>query len=236
MHAESPVSTALVAWGNAWLAGHVGLDEAADQVEQAHGPVMVAARSLRAHLADLRLSGLSEFRLALPAPGDPLGLSGPPPFNAAAIDAGQAVIAVLPEGNQGLVPQPDLRGSSYRGVAFTVHPAGPVRVDLAGVAEAERELAGVMRTATQAFDGVDGPVAARPERLPAAELAPGYPARAHRVQALAGRLAVVLRLAEQRGLTAGQLATRDLALRELDRAVRRAQVAAHHAILEPQGL
>lgn len=235
VHAQSPVSAALVAWGNAWLAGHVGLDEAVDQVERTHGPAMVAGRPLRVELAEFRGDGLSEFRLALPAPGDPLGLSGPPHFNAAALDAGQAAIAVLGGENRGLVPEPDTRGSSYRGIAFTVHEAGPVRADLAGIAEAERDLAGVMRTATRAFDGLDGPTAARPERLPVGRLAPGYPPRAHRVHALAGRLASVLRLAEQRGLTAGQLATHDLALRELDRAVRRAQVAAHHAILEPQG-
>ncbi|MFI6481350.1 hypothetical protein ACIBH1_25700 [Nonomuraea sp. NPDC050663] len=188
---------------------------------------------MRGRLASLRIDGLSEFRLALPAPGDPLGLSGPPAFNAAALDAGQAVIAVLPGGNLGLVPEPDLRGSSYAGTRFTIHEAGPVRADLPSLAEAEQQLAAVMRTATQAFDGVDGPVSARPERQAAAELAPGYPARAHRVHALAARLAAVLEVASQRGLSATQFAARDLALRELDQAVRRALVAAHHAILEP---
>ena len=59
------------------------------------------------------------------------------------------------------------------------------------------------------------------------------PARAHRVSALATRLGAVLRLVEERGLTSGQIATRGAVLRELDRAVRRAVVAAHHAIFEP---
>ena len=31
--------------------------------------------------------------LALPAPGDPLGLAGPPAFNADALEAGEAVVA-----------------------------------------------------------------------------------------------------------------------------------------------
>ncbi|MER7370911.1 hypothetical protein ABT353_50165, partial [Nonomuraea wenchangensis] len=62
---------------------------------------------------------------------------------------------------------------------------------------------------------------------------PGYPGRAHRVSTLATRLAAVLRLADERGLTAAQAARRGTALRELDRAVRRALVAAHHAIFEP---
>jgi hypothetical protein len=43
----------------------------------------------------------------------------------------------------------------------------------------------------------------------------------------------VVRLADERGLTSGQIAARAAALRELDRAVRRALVAAHHAIFEP---
>ncbi len=222
----------LVAWGNAWLAGHVGLDEAADRIEQVAGPVVVDGVPLRSSLADMRLKGLGELRLALPAPGDPLGLSGPPPFNAAAIDAGEAAIAVLPQGNLGLVPFPDVRGSSYSGVGFAVHQAGPARADLPSVREAERELAAVMRAATEALDGVGGPGGAWPSRLPDGELAPGYPARAHRLQALAARLAAALRLAGRRGLTAGELAARDVALRELDRAVRRAQVACHHGILE----
>ena len=43
---HSPISATLVAWGNAWLGGHVGLDEAADRVERAGGPQLVAAVDL----------------------------------------------------------------------------------------------------------------------------------------------------------------------------------------------
>ncbi|MEV0145148.1 MULTISPECIES: hypothetical protein [unclassified Nonomuraea] len=235
MHPESPVCRVLVVWGNAWLAGHVGLDEAADRVESAGGPTVVGEVPLREHLAVLRRDGLSELRLALPAPGDPLGLSGPPEFNAAAVEAGQAAIAVLSDRRLGLVPSPDRRGSSYAGVRLSVYEAGPVRHDLPSLAEAEQELSAAIRAATESLDSVDGPLAGRPERLGAAggDLAPGYPARAHRVSALAARLATVLRLAGERGLTSGQVAVRDAALRELDRAVRRALVASCHAILEP---
>lgn len=224
-----------MAWGNAWLSGHVGLDEAADQVESVAGPIVIANVPFRQYLADLRVQGLSEVRLALPAPGDPLGLSGPPEFNAAAVEAGQAAIAVLGQNNLGLVPAPDLRGSSYSGTSFAVFPAGPPRADLPSVAEAERELSGAMQAATEALSSVQGPAQGHPTRLDPAggELAPGYPGRAHRVSSLAARLATVLRAAEDRGLTAGQIATRAEALRELDRAVRRAIVAAHHAIFEP---
>jgi hypothetical protein len=235
---ESTVSPVLVAWGNAWLAGHVGLDEAADRVEAAGGPTVAGEVPLRGYLAGLRADGLSEFRLALPAPGDPLGLSGPPEFNSAAVDAGEAVVVVLPDRRLGLVPAPDRRGSSYAGVRLTVYEAGPVRHDLPSLAEAEQELSAVMRSATEALASVEGPAQGRPERLPGGApgdtgLAPGYPARAHRVASLAARLATVLRLADDRGLTSAQLAARGDALRALDRSVRRATVAAHHAIFEP---
>ncbi len=189
---------------------------------------------LRKYLANLRVDRLREFRLALPAPGDPLGLSGPPEFNSAAVDAEQAAIAVLPDRCLGLVPSLDLRGSSYVGVRLDVHETGPVRQDLPSVAEAERDLSEAMRSATDALTSVDGPPRNRPDDLAhGGELAPGYPARAHRVSALATRLGAVLRLADERGLTSGQIATRGAVLRDLDRAVRRAVVAAHHAIFEP---
>ena len=38
-------SAALVAWGNAWLTGHVGLDEAVDAVERLGGPHVVGRRA-----------------------------------------------------------------------------------------------------------------------------------------------------------------------------------------------
>jgi hypothetical protein len=228
----------LVAWGNAWLTGHIGLDEAADHVEEAGGPTVVGEIPLRKYLVNLRSAGLSGFRLALPAPGDPLGLSGPPAFNAAAVDTGQAAIAVLDDARIGLVPSLDLRGSSYVGVKLDVHEAGPVRQDLPSVAEAERELSDAMRQATQVLAEAGGPARERPRGLDGGrdgggELAPGYPARAHRVSALATRLGAALRAAEERGLTSGELTGSGAALRELDRAVRRAIVAAHHAIFEP---
>ncbi|GGS78055.1 hypothetical protein GCM10010176_021400 [Nonomuraea spiralis] len=204
-------------------------------MEAVAGPVVAGDVPLRKYLANLRSDGLHEFRLALPAPGDPLGLSGPATFNSSAVDAGQAAVAVLRDRRLGLVPFPDRRGSSYVGIRLEVHDAGPVRQDLPSLAEAEHELSGAMRAATEALTGVEGPAQSRPGR-PAehgGELAPGYPARAHRVSTLATRLAAVLALADDRGLTSPQVAARAAALRDLDRAIRRALVAAHHAIFEP---
>ncbi|MFJ2028343.1 hypothetical protein [Streptosporangium sp. NPDC087985] len=237
MHPDSPISATLVCWSNAWLTGQIGLDEAVDRVERLAGPQLVAGETgdlpLRAFLAGLRIEGLRFLRLALPVPGDPLGLTGPPSFNSAAIEAGQAATAVLPSRCLGLVPVRDRRGSSYAGVRWSALEAGISAPDIPSLAEAEHALTLAMRTATDALLGVEGPAQGhRRVRIADDGLAPGYPARAHRVAALAARLASVLQVADDRGLTSGQIATRSDALRDLDRAVRRARVAAHHAITE----
>ncbi|MFC6079543.1 hypothetical protein [Sphaerisporangium aureirubrum] len=238
MHPDSPISATLVAWGNAWLTGHAGLDEAVDRLERAGGPQVVSTRGteapLRAFLADLRVEGMNAMRLALPAAGDPLGLTGPPPFTVAAIDAGQAVTAVLPHRCAGLVPTPDLRGSSYSGIRWTVMEASATPPDVPSLAEAEHALTAAIRSATDALLSVDGPERDQPSlRASGDGLAPGYPGRAHRVAALTARLTTALRLADERGLTSTQITIRTQALRELDRALRRARVAAHNALLEP---
>ncbi|MFF5209967.1 hypothetical protein [Streptosporangium sp. NPDC000396] len=237
MHLDSQISATLVCWGNAWLTGQVGLDEAADRVERQAGPQLVAGQSgdlpLRGFLADLRIEGMKSLRLALPVAGDPLGLTGPPPFNSAAIEAGQAAIAVLASRCLGLIPVRDHRGSSYAGVRWNVLEASTNAPDIPSLAEAEHALTLAMRAATDALAGVEGPAQGH-QRVKTSDdgLAPGYPARAHRVAALAARLAAALQIADDRGLTSGQIATRSDALRDLDRAVRRARVAAHHAITE----
>ncbi|GAA3423396.1 hypothetical protein ACWDTT_38070 [Streptosporangium sandarakinum] len=237
MHPDSQISATLVCWGNAWLTGQVGLDEAVDRVERRGGPQLVATGTgdtgLRGFLADLRMDGMKSLRLALPVPGDPLGLTGPPPFNSAAIEAGQAAIAVFPDRCVGLVPASDRRGSSYAGVRWSALAASANAPDVPSLAEAEHALTMAMRTATDTLLGLGGPTQGHPRPRDADDgLAPGYPARAHRVAALAARLAAVLRVADDRGLTSGQIAARGAALRDLDRAVRRARVAAHHAITE----
>lgn len=249
-------SAALVAWGNAWLTGHVGLDEAVDVVERLDGPHVVAGvpdqsgeMPLRAGLAALRVAGLSALRLALPAPGDPLGLTGPPAFNTAAIEAEEAVLAAVGDQTFGLVPAEDRRGSSYVGTRWTVHETQSAVADTPLLPEADHRLTLAVREATESIMSVDGTLEWRPEIAEAlgalreshhhdqvGGLAPGYPARAHRVAALAGRLAVVVDLArgtEGATLSATQIRRRTEALRDLDRAVRRAQVAACNSVLDP---
>lgn len=245
------VATALVAWGNAWLVGQVGLDEAVDAVEKSAGPQILGGPSgevpLRRGLGDLRVDGMVAFRLALPEPGDPLGLTGPPGFNREAIEAGAAVIAVVRDRAAGLVPAEDRRGSSYVGVRWTAHDVSPGLPDVPSLAEADRRLTLAMREATEVLLTVDGVSGVPPEIAGALvdlrdpdrgdhPLAPGYPPRAHRVAALAGRLCLVVDLArrmDDRGLTADQMFRRGEALRLLDCAVRRALVAACNSAFDP---
>lgn len=249
-------STGLVAWGNAWLTGHVGLDEAADAVERQGGPHVVVGvpgengeLPLRRGLGALRVAGLTALRLALPAPGDPLGLTGPPDFNAAAIDAGEAVLATAGERSLGLIPAEDRRGSSYVGTRWEVCETRRGTPDTPLLPEADHELTLAVREATEALLAMDGGQEWRPEIAEAlgalreshrheqvGGLAPGYAARAHRVAALASRLAVVVDLArstETVGLSAAHIQRRSEALRTLDRAVRRARVAACNSVLDP---
>ena len=82
---SEPRSGRLAAWGNALLAGLVSPDDAAAAIvedDASHrveglpgepGPV-----GLTFALGRLRALGTSGLRVALPAPGHPLGLSGPP--------------------------------------------------------------------------------------------------------------------------------------------------------------
>ncbi|TDC82203.1 hypothetical protein [Actinomadura sp. 7K507] len=245
------VATALVAWGNAWLTGHIGLDEAVDAVEKNAGPQILGGEpaevTLRRGLGDLRVGGMTALRLALPETGDPLGLTGPPGLNSAAIEAGAAVIAVLGDRAFGLVPAEDRRGSSYVGVRWTTHDASPGQPDVPSLPEADRRLTLAMRDATEVLLTVDDFAGVPPEIADALvdlrdpdrgdhPLAPGYPPRAHRVAALAGRLSLVVDLARQmddRGLSADQMQRRGEALRLLDGAVRRALVAACNSAFDP---
>lgn len=248
-----PVSAVLVAWGNAWLAGDTGLDEAADTVERDHGPQVVtgppgqpgdpADVPLRQRLAEFRTGGLVRLRLALPATGDPLGLTGPPALNAAGVEAGEVVLADFSGESLGLVPAPDRRGSSYVGVRWAAHAARSATPDIPTLPEAEQQLTAAMRDATQTLLDLDVPrwhpeaaetlaaLRGGPRDEPAIELPAGYPPRAHRVAALAGRLALVLDIAltdEGGAVAASEMTARREALRDLERAVRRARVAAYN--------
>ncbi|MFK4225740.1 hypothetical protein [Streptomyces sp. NPDC019890] len=252
-----PRSGRLAAWGNALLAGFVSPDDAAlaivgeDAVHRVEGlPGEAGPVGLTLALGRLRALGVTGYRVALPAPGHPLGLSGPPAFNARALDAEEAVVAT--GAPYGLVPEVHEAG-----------PAGDVHVevvwhclavreappaDVPSLGEAERELAEALRDATEVLSRLDvaasGPVAeaaidayrARAERGSAETLAPGYPPRAVRVLELAQRIGLLISVAYENGhggaVSASEIAARGEALRPVERVARRAQVAAYNAYVE----
>ncbi|MET9443200.1 hypothetical protein [Streptomyces sp. NPDC006610] len=253
---SEPRSGRLAAWGNALLAGLVSPDDAVvaivgeDAVHRVEGlPGESAPVGLTLALGRLRALGATGLRVALPAPGHPLGLSGPPEFNARALEAEEAVIC---HGAAfGLVPEVYEAGPDGDVHVEVVWHCLPVReappADVPSLGEAERELAEALREATEALTRLDvagsGPVAqaaidayrARAERGREA-LAPGYPGRAVRVLELAQRVALLMSVAHGAGhggaVSAGEMAARAQALRPVERTARRAQVAAYNSMVE----
>jgi hypothetical protein len=261
---SEPRSGRLAAWGNSLLAGLISPDEAVHRIvgdDVLHrvgglpgesGPV-----GLSLALGRLRALGGSGFRVALPVPGHPLGLSGPPEFNARALASAEAVL--VSGAALGLVPE-----------VFEAGPAGDQHVevewqclpvldappaDVPSLGEAERELAEALREATELLSRLDlagsGPVAQAALEAYRARaesgteiLAPGYPPRAVRVLALAQRVGALVSIARgpegpggdgrEHGaaVSSSQIVARAEALRPVERTARRAQVAAYNACVE----
>ncbi|MEV7083947.1 hypothetical protein AB0N88_36245 [Streptomyces sp. NPDC093516] len=250
-----PRAGRLAAWGNALLAGLVSPDDAVlavvgeDAVHRVEGlPGESGQVGLTLALGRLRALGVTGLRVALPAPGHPLGLSGPPEFNARALEAEEAVVchgAAL-----GLVPDVYEAGPEHVRDEVVWHVL-PVReappADVPSLGEAERELAEALRDATEVLTRLDvagsGPVAeaavdayrARAERGREV-LAPGYPPRAVRVLELAQRVGALVSVATEAGhggaVSASEIAARREALRPVERTARRAQVAAYNSVVE----
>ncbi|WP_030675835.1 hypothetical protein [Streptomyces rimosus] len=264
---DEPRSGRLAAWGNALLAGLVSPDEAAqriaddDAVHRVRGlPGEPGPVGLTLALGRLRALGATGLRVALPVPGHPLGLSGPPEFNARAMEAEEAVLAA--GAALGLVPEvfesgpegsPVPRADVHVEVVWhclAIRDAPPA--DVPSLGEAERELAEALREATEVLSRLDvagsGPVAqaaleAYRARAEAGRqvLAPGYPPRAVRVLELAQRVGALIGIAQGAGgagqehggaVSASEMAARAAALRPVERTARRAQVAAYNAYVE----
>jgi hypothetical protein len=253
---DEPRSGRLAAWGNALLAGLVAPDDVAqevvggDTVHRMSGlPGEKTPVGLTLGLGRLRALGVTGLRVALPVPGHPLGLSGPPAFNERALLAGEAVIAAggpligfVPEVTQ-FGPPDDLH-VEVEWQCLEVREAPPA--DVPSLSEAERELAEALREATQALSELNvagsGPVAqaaldayrARSERGREI-LAPGYPPRAVRVLDLAQRVSALVAIAsgEHGGaVSSSEMGTRAALLRPMERTARCAQVAAYNAYVE----
>jgi hypothetical protein len=238
------------------LGGFVAPDDAVlaivgeDAVHRVEGvPGEAGPVGLTLAMGRLRTLGATGLRVALPAPGHPLGLSGPLEFNARALEAEEAVVcqgAAL-----GLVPKVYEAGPDGDVHVEVVWHCLPVReappADVPSLGEAERELAEALREATEVLTRLDvagsGPVAeaavnayrARAERGREA-LAPGYPPRAVRVLELAQRVGLLISVAYGSGhggaVSASEMGARAVALQPVERTARRAQVAAYNAFVE----
>jgi hypothetical protein len=239
-----PLSMRFAAWFTAWVSGATSLDEARDRVvggDAAHDVVGVPGREepqpLIVALGALRAAGATGAGIALPVPGDLLGLAGPAEFNAEVLEAGEAV--VLDGADLGLVPH-----RAGAGVIWACHPATSRR-QLPDSSEADQLLRRALLETGASLADLD--VARwRPEvadelmdlrRHTDPGLPASMPAGAVRLASLAARCRTIVELAladDGGAVTAGQADQRRRALVPLDSAARRALVASAAPALWPR--
>lgn len=244
-----PRSARLATWGGAWLRGDVELPDVLARVhsdDEPHdvvdAPATSGAVSLDVALQALREAGTTAFRVALPVPGDPSGLGGPPDLNADAVDAGEAVVAVgapfaLVPSVQAFGPP----GDQGHLVTWTCRPANPPPLG-EPVTDAEKALAAELLDAGDTLARLD--VASwRPEvaallhdirNATSGEPLPRtFPARAQTLAARSSRILAVVGFAlddDGGALTANAAGSRRAALSPLERAARHALAAACNAL------
>ncbi|WP_206056634.1 hypothetical protein [Nocardioides sp. GY 10113] len=228
-----PRAGRLAWWGTAWLRGDIGPDDLLDAVtgsDVAHLVVgaPAGAAGLVPLLADARDRGATAVGAAFPAAGDPIGVRGPAPFTAAAVEAGEA--ALLLGAEEALVPT-----VVGRAVEWVRHPAA--RRPPPDLGEADRALRSAVLDAANGLADLD--VAAWSPEI-ADELhdlrhgtglvaPPGVP---DACRALAGRAihlqdVIALALESEGGaLSLGEIERRRALLAPLERAVRAALTAA----------
>jgi hypothetical protein len=223
-----PVAARLAWWGTAWLRGRVSPDDLLDGVLDGDVSHRVGGEPLLTSLAAVRSDGATGFGAAFPREGAPLGLGGPVAFNGAALEAGEAVVALGSE--TGLVPR--RVGPT---VEWTAYPAS--RRQVPDVGEADRELRASLLTCAAALADLE--VARwRPEvadelldlrRLSVPNAPPGVPPRCAELAArgLQAMGIAELALADDGGaVTVAAAEQRRAAIVPLDLAGRRALVAA----------
>jgi hypothetical protein len=235
-----PLSARFALWFSAWTAGRASLDDCRDAIVgdgAAHDVVLAIdddpqVQPLIMALGMLRGRGASGAGIALPVPGDPLGLAGPGSFNAEVVEAGEGV--VLDGADLGLVPQ-----RVGAGVIWTCYPAVSRR-QLPDPSEADTTLrATLLRSSDQLAEldvarwrpeVADELIALRRTMGSADRSFPDAMApRAVRLAALAVRCRTVVELAlvdEGGSITAAEADARRRALTPLDHAARRGLVAA----------
>ncbi|MFN8076515.1 MAG: hypothetical protein U0Q15_14010 [Kineosporiaceae bacterium] len=254
-----PRAARLAVWGRAALQGRASWSQAsaaASRDDEPHDAVAVAPvlegvpadgavpGGLDGVLSLLRVRGLASVQVVLPAPGDLVGLPGPPATNLAATDAGECLLADLTDGVRvALVPDVRRFGSPLEPghlVTWRVLEADPRPIpNVTGLADADRELRTGLLEAIEELSRLD--VASwreeaaadlefvRTGALPGWLLPPGTRARQVAVLASALKVRVIVRLARRDAggsLGAWDAGRREEVLRRLDGVARRAMVAA----------
>lgn len=229
-------------WGTALLRGHIAAAEFLDALGPDYVAHVVVGHPTASTLVDwvlevggdrsrtVAVAGSAGLAAVFPEPGDPFGLTGPAGFNTAAIDVGEAVLAVGTGAAGGLVPEP-----VGRAIEWHSHDTAPrVPPDLG---EADRELRSVLVHSVAELARLD--VAKwRPEvadelqdlRHGAPLVAPpGVPPRVVDLARRAVHLWSVVELAsvdDGAAVSASQARARDAAVLPLGRAARRALTVA----------
>lgn len=231
-----PLSARFALWFSAWTAGSTSLDDTRDAIvgdDAAHDVVGVPGTSgsqpLIVALGLLRSQRATGAGIALPVPGDLLGLAGPSGFNGEVVDVGEGV--VLQGADLGLVPH-----RAGAGVVWSCHQAVSRR-QVPDPSEADSLLRQALLQTTDTLAALD--VARwRPEvadELMALRRAADFvfpdamSPRAVRLASLATRCRTIvdLALADDGGsVTAAEADARRRALAPLDHAARRGLVAA----------
>lgn len=235
MSTQLPRSAEFALWFNAWVDGSVSLDDTRDAVvgsdaaqnvlglpgERRPVPLILA-------LGRLRSTGATGAGIALPVPGDPLGLAGPAEFNAEVIEAGEGVI--LDGADLGLVPVQVGSGLDWHGYRAVSRRQVP------DLSEADTSLRAALLAAANTLaeldvarwrpDVADELMALR--RTVDLNLPRGLTPRAVKLASLCLRSRTIVALGQAddgAAVTAHEADLRRLALAPLDRAARRGLVA-----------
>lgn len=257
---DVPRSLRLAAWGGAVLRGSEPVGAAAAAVTGQDEPHVVAwpaeeasgagADRLEDLITVLGAMGATGLRVALPAPGDVLGLPGPAPFNAAALEAGECVLTDGTASALGVVPEVTEFGSAWETGYLVVWRVRPVATrpasDVGSLPDAERTLRTAMAEATEELgrldvarwrdDAAERIAMIRDGGLERGVLPPSAAPRCVRVLATALRLRAIVDLATQDdggAVNAYEAQRRADALRGLDGVARRAMVAAVNDLAQP---
>lgn len=231
-----PLSARFALWFSAWLAGSTSLDDTRDAIvgdDAAHDVVGVPGAadgvSLIVGLGLLRSHRTTGAGIALPVPGDLLGLAGPSDFNLDVVEVGEGV--VLDGADLGLVPH-----RAGAGVVWTCHHAVSLR-QVPDPSEADQLLRQALVRTTDVLADLD---VARWRPEVADELMAlrshvdfAFPTsmapRAVRLAALSTRCRTIVELAlddDGGAVTGPEADARRRALAPLDHAARRGLVAA----------